>query len=385
MTQRYIRGNDIRLLRNGTEYFPALESEIHAAQYEIYLETFIYDRDSTCSRITQALIAAAQRGLHVHLLLDGFGCRTFHAADLKLLRDAGVDVMFYRPKVSPWTLKRNRLRRLHRKVAVMDGKVAFVGGINVIDDMNVPGNNAPRVDYAVRVEGPLLPKIHRNIERLWRRIAWQHLHIPHTKVLPETTGAAIAGNMRAAFVMRDNVLHRRDIERMYLKAIGAAKHDILIANAYFVPGIKFRNALVEASKRGVRVRLLLQGRLEYIFLYASHAIYGRLLRHNIEIFEYRKSFMHSKVAVVDDRWATVGSSNIDPFSLLLAREANIAVLDSGFAKTLREDIEQSMADGAVQIQASEWEKRHFLRRGLSWIMFGFMRFFLGLIGYPNQH
>lgn len=385
MRPRYSRGNDIRLLRNGTEYFPALLQALDSARYEIFLETYIYEMDDIGQQVTASLMHAATRGVQVHLLLDGYGSRSFPENTREQLEQAGVQVLFYRPKISPWTFKRNRLRRLHRKLVTVDAQVAFVGGINIIDDMDVPGNMGPRIDYAVRVQGPLLPEIQLRVERLWRRIAWMHLQVRYASTVDGDTKPGITGNVRAAFVIRDNVLHRRDIERMYLQAIGRARDDIIIANAYFLPGRRFRRALIAAAQRGVRVRLLLQGRLEYVFMTATHAIYHQLLDSGIEIYEYRKSFMHSKVAVVDSKWATVGSSNIDPFSLLLAREANVVVMDNAFALTLKHDLERAIQDGAVQVRPQEWQRGHFIRRGFSWLVFGAVRFILGLIGYGNQH
>jgi cardiolipin synthase A/B len=385
MRPRYSCGNDVRLLRNGTEYFPALLQALDSAQYEIFIETYIYELDEVGQQVTAALLHAASRGVQVHLLLDGFGCRHFPENIREQLEQAGVQVLFYRPKISPWTFKRNRLRRLHRKLVTVDAQIAFVGGINIIDDMDVPGNMGPRIDYAVRVQGPLLPEIQLRIERLWQRIAWMHLQVRYASTVDGDIKPGIAGTVRAAFVIRDNVLHRRDIERMYLQAIGRAREDILIANAYFLPGRRFRRALIAAAQRGVRVRLLLQGRLEYVFMTATHAIYHQLLDGGIEIYEYRKSFMHSKVAVVDNKWATVGSSNIDPFSLLLAREANVAIMDNAFATTLKHDLERAIQEGAEQVRPQEWQRGHFIRRGFSWLVFGAVRFVLGLIGYGNQH
>jgi cardiolipin synthase len=125
------------------------------------------------------------------------------------------------------------------------------------------------------------------------------------------------GGMRAAFLVRDNIRHRRDIEDAYLQAIEQAQFEIILANAYFFPGLNFRHALVDAAGRGVRVVLLLQGKMDHRLLhYASHALYGSFLDAGIEIYEYHKSIMHAKVAVIDEHWATVGSSNLDPFSLL---------------------------------------------------------------------
>ena len=379
----YFSGNQITLLRNGTEYFPAIEAAIDAARLEIHLQAYIYEKDETGIRIGEALKRAVDRGVVVCVLLDGYGSKNLPSDYVETLRAAGIKLMFFRPKISPWTLKRNRLRRLHRKVLVVDGCLAFVGGINIIDDQNCPGNNAPRVDYAVKVEGPLVRRIHTSIYRHWRRISWMHFRQAHDNPVERLPQPTTVGTMRAAYVIRNNVLHRRDIERAYLRAIGTARREILIANAYFLPGKAFRRALIAASKRGVRVRVLLQGKMEYWLMFATHAVYGLFLRHNIEIYEYRKSFMHSKVAVVDDLWATVGSSNIDPMSLLLAHEANVVVRNREFATLLREDIEQAIEAGGYRIRTEDWNGRHVFRRFFSWATYLLVRIMMGIAGFPK--
>lgn len=377
---RWQSGNRITLLRNGTEFFPALAASIEAAEQEIHIQTYIYELDDTGLMIGEKLKAAAMRGVMVYLLLDGFGSRKLPQEYVLELEAFGIKVMFYRPKISAWSFKRSRLRRLHRKVSVFDGQHAYVGGINIIDDMNVPSNlDAPRVDYAVRVEGRLVQSIHASTRNLWRRLAWMHLReVEVYSALPEP--GFIHGGMRAAFVVRDNVLHRRDIERAYLKAIGKARVEVIIASAYFVPGKKFRQALIEAARRGVRVRLLLQGRMEYWLMFATHEVYGLLLRHGIEIYEYRASFMHSKVAVADSRWATVGSSNLDPFSLLLSREANIVVQDKAFNAELKADLEQAIAEKSIQVRPEDWSRRHMFKRIFSWVVYVLVRLMIGLVG-----
>jgi cardiolipin synthase len=381
----YVSGNAITLLRNGAEYFPALETAIDGAQYEIHLQTYIYRDDEIGRRIADALKRASARGVVVNLLLDGFGSKELPSAFVAELRSASIDVVLYRPQVSPWTLRRSRLRRLHRKVSVIDQRIAFVGGINIIDDMDVPKDFAARMDYAVRVEGSLVPVIHKDTRRLWRRIAWANLRTVRKSIAPVQPAETVSGTMRAMFVVRDNVLHRRDIERAYLRAIGQAKSEIIIANAYFLPGRRFRRALRKAAKRGVCVKLLLQGHMEYLMMFATHMFYSAFLRHNIEIHEYRKSFMHSKVAVIDGEWATVGSSNIDPFSLLLAREANIVVQDEKFAAELRADIEHAINDGAMHIDEESWRQGRIFKRCITWVMYGALRISLGLIGHRNTH
>lgn len=384
MTQ-FIQGNQIKLLRSGEEYFPALEAAIDEAQNEIYLETYIYQVDEVGLSIGQSLIRAAQRGVSVYVLLDGFGSQDVPHTYLQSLGLGGVQVMFYRARISPWTFKRNRLRRLHRKVVVIDQRIGFVGGINIIDDYDVPTGATPRVDYAVRLEGPLIPALHESVAKLWRRIAWSQMRRMATYPIKRNLNSPLSiDGIQAALVFRDNILHRRDIEEAYLEAIRNAKNEIIIANAYFLPGRVFRKALIEASHRGVRIQLLLQGRVEYFAMFATHAFYSLFLQNGIEIFEYRKSFMHSKVAVIDGEWSTVGSSNIDPFSLLLAREANVIVLDKQFSNELRTDLLKTIEDGGLKIVHKVWQHRSLRKRLASWFTFGIMRIFLGLIGYPNE-
>lgn len=382
----FISGNHIQLLRNGVEYFPALEHAIDHAQHHIYLQTYIYEADQVGRRIGDAMIRAVNRGVSVYVLIDGFGSKALPQAYIESLRVAGINVMIYRQKISPWTFKKNRLRRLHQKVVVVDDIVAFVGGINIIDDHNVPHQTAPRIDYAVRMQGVLLPVIANSVKKLWQHLAWLHFHSkPTFSPTPRTPTHYAKESIKAAFVTRDNILHRRDIEAAYLKAIHSAKHEIIIANAYFIPGRRFRKALISAAKRGVKVKLLLQGRKEHFLMFATHAFYQVFLKNGIDIYEYRKSFMHSKVAVIDQEWATVGSSNIDPFSLFLAREANIFVKDKHFAATLHQDIAIAINDGAHQINSNEWSKGNTAKRFLSWIAYGLVRLFLGIIGNTDKH
>ena len=167
-----IPNNQITLLQNGEAYFPAIEAALDRAVHEIYLESYIFENDHTGRRIAEALRRAAFRGVKTHLLIDGFGSNSLPKTMIDYLEAAGVMVLKFRPKISPWTLRRQRLRRLHRKILVVDLKIAFVGGINIIDDMDMPGQTSPRYDYAVSVEGPLVKEIYDSARRLWSRLAW---------------------------------------------------------------------------------------------------------------------------------------------------------------------------------------------------------------------
>jgi cardiolipin synthase len=327
-------GNRLQLLKSGGEYFPALISAIEQARHEIHLETYIFADDAIGRRVAAALAHAARRGVAVRVLVDGFGARDFEAGMGSGLAAAGAEVLTYRPEAGRFVMRRHRLRRMHRKLAVIDGSIGFVGGINVLDDFDA--GVAPRFDYAVRVEGPLVVRLHLAVRHVWRIVRWARLgrRPPPPASLPRQPVAA--GTMRGALLLRDNLAHRHDIEYAYLDAIRGARREILIANAYFLPGRRFRQALLLAAQRGVKVSLLLQGRSDHVlFHYATQALYDRMLAAGVRVYEYDQAELHAKVAVVDDDWATVGSSNIDPFSLLLAREANLVVRDAGFAAELR--------------------------------------------------
>ncbi len=386
MKADFLSGNAITLLETGRDYFPALIDAIDAARLEFHLETYIFEDDETGRAVAAALCRAARRGVTVRVLVDGFGSPNFAAAFRPSLEAAGVRVLIYRPEVARFRLRRHRLRRLHRKLAVADGHTAFVGGINIVNDVDAARPAPPRFDYAVRLEGPLLDPIHASVRRVWTLVVWAGFRRRLRLGTPVPIRTEMRGAMRAAFLIRDNLGHRHDIEEAYLEAIGQARDEILLANAYFLPGRRFRQALLAAARRGVRVTILLQGRVEYLLQhYATQALYGVLLSAGVRILEYHHSFLHAKVAVVDCCWATVGSSNIDPFSLLLAREANVVVSDRGFATELRTRLEAAIRAGARELRPEEWRRGAWLRRFASWMAYELVRLMIGIAGYGGKH
>jgi len=387
MTGSYqVSGNTLSLLQNGAAYFPQLCADIDAAQHSVYLETYLFAADATGQMVADALQRATARGVVVRVLLDGFGSAELPQHWLDELRKTGIEVQWFRREISPFTLRRNRKRRLlrlHRKLAVMDGEVALVGGINIVDDIpEASGFAVSRLDYAVRVQGAVAGEIHAAMRHLWGMVSWANFRKRSKEIglfVLDRAKRAVTPNI--TFLLRDNLRHRRDIERSYLNAIAGAQNEIIIASAYFLPGRVFRRTLVQAAKRGVRVVLLLQGKVEYrLQHYATHALYDQLLAAGIEIYEYQASHLHAKVAVVDGQWATVGSSNIDPFSLLLAREANLAVQDAGFATELRASLQAAISNDATRIGNEYGEARNLLNRLIARLSYGVVRLLVGLLG-----
>lgn len=397
-------GHQIRLIEGGKAYFESLAAALEQAQSHVLLETYIFDVHGSAQLVAEALERAALRGVRVWLVVDGVGTPRLPEQWRTRFAQAGVDWRVYAPLGALGLLIPSRWRRLHRKLCVVDGHTAFCGGINILDDWYDPRHGSlarPRLDFAVSAHGELVGHVQDSMSQLWWRLQGaQHarerkipqalrsfktagLPLPWKQSLPLPDGSAPP--TRAALLLRDNVLHRSQIERAYLKAIGLARHEVLIANAYFLPGRRLRQALVHAARRGVRVRLLVQGRYEYFMQYhAARPVYGTLLAAGVEIFEYDASFLHAKVAVVDPDnerpWATVGSSNLDPLSLLLAREANVVVADRSFAQQLHLRLSQVIASQSQPVLAALSQRRwHQRLRDL--LAFGLMRLALYVTGH----
>ena len=403
-TPEFAHDHDVRLYQGAQELFPALVEAMDAALSDIQFETYIFDFTGAGSSVGEALARAAQRGVRTHLVVDGVGTGRLPAPWAARLTAAGVQWRVYSPLGRLGLLLPSRWRRLHRKLCVVDGRVLFCGGINVLDDFHDPNHgalDAPRFDFAVRATGSLVVQASDAMEQLWWRM--QAVRDVRKRRLPEALQAlrtasaqrhaeqqighlrGSGAQVRAALVLRDNVRNRARIEKTYLRAIGSARHEVIIANAYFVPGRKLRKALLMAARRGVRVRLLLQGRYEYFMQYhAARPVYGPLLEAGVEIHEYAPSFLHAKVAVVDamgDRpWATVGSSNLDPLSLLLAREANVVVEDTAFARDLRQRLVHAMQHAGRRMDPARYAGRPLRQRVLDRLAFGLMRLALWLTG-----
>jgi cardiolipin synthase A/B len=396
--------NQVRLLRGGDQLFPAMQEAIDRARHRVWLATYIFHDDIAGQDMVAVLARAAGRGVRVSVVVDGFGSGSSLARISRSLRDSGVRFTVFRP-LTGWRswLQPGQLRRLHQKLCVVDADVGFVGGINIIDDrldIHHGWSDLPRLDYAVEVRGPAVAPMEQTVRALWMR---SHLGRDWRDELVElarssypmararrllrrlrTTRWQVVEQalndprpMRVAFVVRDNLKQRRTIERAYIEAIRRAQRRVDIVSPYFYPGRAFRRALRHAAQRGVQVRVLLQGKVDYrMAALAAQALYDEMLAHRIRIFEYTPAFLHAKVAVVDEDWATVGSSNIDPLSLLVNLEGNVIVRDAGFVAGLADEIERAIVVSREVTRETlglpAW--RRYLRRGLvAWMARLFMR------------
>jgi cardiolipin synthase len=388
----FVGDNGVGLLQGGDELFPAMQRAMAAAQRQVWLASYIFHDDEAGQAMVQSLCAAARRGVEVNIVLDGFGSMAALPALRRGLAEGGVQLDVFRPldRWSAW-LQPAQLRRLHHKLCVIDEAVAFVGGINILDDRNDLSHgrsDRPRLDFAVELRGPVVLQVQHLVQSLvararlgheWRSevgaLARSRRPVADTRLLlrelrsslpPGSLPADTLRPVRVALVVRDNLSRRRAIERRYIEAVRTARHSVDIACPYFYPRRAFRRSLLAAARRGVRVRLLMQGKVDYpLAALAARVLYDELLAQGVRIYEYMPAFLHAKVAVVDDDWATVGSSNIDPLSLLLNLEANVVVLDEAFAQRVRRQLDAAIAV-SQEVKAAPLRDgwRHWLSRGL---------------------
>jgi cardiolipin synthase len=373
-------GNDAKLLVNGSQYFPDVFEAIRSARREILIETFIIFDDEVGQALKDALLEAAARQVRIEVTVDGYGTADLGGKYVAELNDAGVHMHIYDPQPRRLGVRTNLFRRLHRKIVVVDGEVAYISGINFGWD-HLPDKYAMgKQDYGVRVRGPIVEDIRR---------AAMALLLEHQAVqgLPKTLADnPPAGQAAMHLAIRDNHLHRTDIEDHYLEAIRTARSQLLIANAYFFPSYHIWSELRNAARRGVEVTLILQGRpdMPWARMFSS-SLYSYLLKDGIRIYEYKEHPLHAKIAIADDEWATVGSSNLDPLSLSLNLEANLFIRDASLNREIYDHLVELIENSCHLITPEAAEKGRWWRAPLMFVSYHFLRHFPVSVGWQPGH
>ncbi|VVP38558.1 cardiolipin synthase ClsB [Pseudomonas fluorescens] len=377
--------NRVELLENGEEYFPRVFEAMRAAKSEILLETFIVFEDKVGAELQQILIEAAQRGVRTTVSLDGFGCGELSTGYLSALSDAGVHLQIFDPAPKHLGIRTNWFRRLHRKIVVVDGLIAFIGGINFSGDHLADFGPEAKQDYSVEIQGPVVADIHHfallqsgrhGRARFW----WQR----RRQRLEEMAFTDHDGQVRLVF--RDNDQHNTDIEDVYLQVLRKAKRRVIIANAYFFPGYRLLREIRNAARRGVEVRLILQGQPDMLVAkLAARMTYDYLLRAGVQIHEYCQRPLHGKVALVDEDWSTVGSSNLDPLSLSLNLEANVLIRDRAFNQHLYERLEDLSQNHCKSMDAKLLPRGRIWHMTVGFLVFHFLRHFPAMAGWLPAH
>lgn len=345
--------NRVRLISGGKPFFDTLHAMIAGAQHTLYFQFYIFLDDDTGNGVVHALCAAAQRGVAVYLQLDGYASQSLHRKTVQHLREQGVKVKWFEPL---WRSRRFYFgRRLHHKVAVADGCYALVGGLNICDRYNDLPNDPAWLDMAIYVEGEAAHSLETGCIELWG-------NKKETTPTPENIWFSFAENIPepervpARMIRNDWVKRRKEIWGAYLYQFNHVEKELTIMCSYFLPGRIFRRKLAQASKRGVRIRVILAGVSDVMVAkHAERYLYRWLLKNNMEVYEYQRTVLHAKVAVADGKWVTVGSYNVNNISAYASLEVNLEVEHEGFAKETNNVLDEIILKDCQQITLENYE------------------------------
>jgi cardiolipin synthase len=383
---RWTDGNRIVLLENGEAFFPRVFECIAQARREVVVETFILFEDKVGLALHAALLAAARRGVRVDITVDGYGSPDLSDEFVSSLTSAGIGFHIFDPSGRVFGMRTGVFRRMHRKIVVIDGERAFIGGINYSADHLGDFGPEAKQDYSVEIEGPVVDEIHRFAQAAIAPEGQRRRWFKRREPAAPAASSPQRGSAQALFVTRDNGEHRDDIERHYRVAIRLARREVIIANAYFFPGYRLLKEMRKAAKRGVKVRLVLQGEPDMpIVKIAARLLYDYLVGGGVEIHEYCERPLHGKVALVDDLWSTVGSSNLDPLSLSLNLEANVIVRDAAFNQVLRERLMHLIEHHCSRIGPETVPARTAWRATVGAVVFHFLRHFPRWVSWLPAH
>jgi cardiolipin synthase len=364
-----LRGNACQVLRDGVEAYPAMLAAIERARRYVHLETYMFISDAVGELFGEALAEAAERGVHVTVLYDALGSWTSRRGFFEALRARGVDVRPFKPFNSLSRGLRHLLRRDHRKILAVDGDVAFIGGVNISAHWAPEGQGGAWRDDVLRVEGPAVYELERRFVATWR-MAFQERFRSWREARRQRRRAArlVRGEVSLAVLSS-----RRSIHRAYLHAIARARRSVLVAAAYFIPDRKMMAALREAAQRGVEVSLLLNAKSDHPWLvHATRAFYEKLLTAGVRIFEWQRCVLHTKTAVVDGVWGTIGSFNLERRSLLFNHEVNAVFADPRLGRLLEESF-RSDCGSCLEVDLEEFRRRPLWQKLFERVLYAFRK------------
>jgi cardiolipin synthase A/B len=359
-------GNDVMLITDGDRCFDSFLNDISLAKKSINLETFIFKSDDVGWKVAEALAVRAKYGVEVNVIYDAVGSIGTSSKLFAFMKKSGIEVIQYNP-IAPWRKFFNLTLRDHRKILTIDGKIAYVGGINISSEYaGKKYKGGHWRDTHIRITGPAVKDIQFFFIENWFRqggtIMRNDYHFPK---LTRTDDKLM---MILSTRSRKNI---RPIFESYYSAIVTAKKSIHITNAYFIPNRKIHHELVKAAERGVDVRFILPGLSDVqIVKHASRYLYRYYLRHGIRVYEYQKSILHAKTAVIDGVWSTIGSSNLDRQSLFTNLEVNAVILDDFFGKEM-EDVFKKDLRQCVEVTPKSLSRRSIGQFLLQWLSYRF--------------
>ncbi len=363
--------NHVELIISGKEYFKKLEELIDKAEYYIHLQTYVFQDDTTGSHIQKALIRAAKRGVKIYLLIDAYGSSSLPKKFIDEMVSAGIEFRFYGQLFSHWAVHISR--RMHHKIFVVDGVYSIAGGINISDNYNDLHGRKAWLDFAVLSKGPISLELLLICLRKWKRRRLRKIPSEFLNKKNEHENHA-----HGCFVYareNDPWLNKNQVSLTYRRAFRSAEKEIIIAGGYFIPGFVFRKLMKNAVRRGVEIKIITGTKSDVgVAKNAKQFLYDWMLRNGIKIYEYRKSNVHAKVAVVDKEWATVGSYDLNNLSAYSNIELNVDIMNETFASHLHNILEKIIKEDCIQITPDRLMKRYNWKKQFrAWLSYRIVR------------
>lgn len=375
----YTRGNRLKLIRGGKEYFDTLIGILGRAEHFVHLQTYIYEEDETGNRVTEALKATAKRGVDVYMLLDGYASQHLSKEFIRDLKEAGIHFRWFSP------LLRSKYfyfgRRMHHKVVVVDGCWSLVGGINIGNNYNDLPDDPAWMDWAVCSEGPVSQQLLSVCTDMWKRSNLgkrkkeKQVQVKEPEKLPGSSSVRVRRN--------DWVRGKNQISRSYMEMLRMAEKEVTIMSGYFLPGRQIKRLMANAVKRGVMVKVILAGKSDVMLSkHAERFVYRWLVRNGIELYEYQPKVLHGKMSVSDRKWVTLGSYNVNNISAYAAIELNLDIADPGFANEVQDRFDKIMREDCEKFDEREYGWiQVFYKRAWQWICYTIVRILFNLFTF----
>ncbi len=359
------KGNEFRLLLDGDQFFPVMLNAINKADRYVALNMYLMSSGSVSDRFIEAMLQTAKRGISVYIILDGFGASNLIKQDRQRLKHDNIHLAFYNPiRYGRWF---NNLFRDHRKLLLLDGKLAYVGGVGITDDFDPADNQTLRWrETVIEIKGPCVDDWRSLFIESWPIEGVTPILPSSPALYPENEAGNDLSSRQIGRVARSQATSRQEIRRSVNRHLYGAEHRIWIATAYFVPSWQMQRALRKAAQRGVDVRLMLPGEHtdHPAIRHAGRRFYFKLLLSGVRIFEYQPRFSHSKIMLCD-QWSTIGSSNFDRWNLVWNLEANQEIDDPDFARAVKSLFNDDFKQ-CSEIELKAWCERPWHRRCLEW-------------------
>ena len=356
---RYTIHNKVRVIRGGADYFRLIEEIADNATYSLHLQTYIFDEDETGGKIAEALKRAAKRNVRVYMLLDGYASQHLSAGFISDLKGAGVHFGFFQPVFKSGSFYLGR--RLHHKVVVADARVCMVAGINISNRYNDVGTEKAWLDWAIHAEGEIAGKISEVCIKRWNRWPFRKKYdAPAVRV----NSPLPVEECLVRVSINDWVFKKTEITRSYEELFKNAHAGATVMTSYFWPPQRLLKFMARASRRGVKVKLVLTARADVPFAkYAERYLYRWLFRNNIEVYEYQKNILHGKIAVCDNEFVTAGSYNVNNISAFASVELNLDIKDTAIATLVNDNFNEIIENDCILIdRLNFWTSNNLLKK-----------------------